>query len=84
MAFTVSRAIRWWAWDRPDRVALDYEGEAITYAELYAWAARVSAWLTEQGIKPGDRVSTIAANSLEYAVLIIGIMLAGGINVRIR
>lgn len=80
MAFTVSRAIRWWAWDRPDRVALDYEGEAITYGELYAWAARVSAWLTEQGIKPGDRVSTIAANSLEYAVLIIGIMLAGGIN----
>ncbi|MGE4430948.1 MAG: class I adenylate-forming enzyme family protein [Sphingobium sp.] len=80
MAFTVSRAIRWWAWDRPDRVALDYEGEPLTYAELNAWAARVGAWLVEQGVRPGDRVSTIAANSLDYAVLIVGIMYAGGIN----
>jgi fatty-acyl-CoA synthase len=80
MAFTVSRAFKWWSLDRPDRVALDYEGEAVTYAELYAWGARVAGWLAEQGVKPGDRVSTVAANSLDYAVLIIGIMLSGGIN----
>lgn len=80
MAFTVSRAFKWWSIDRPDRVALDYEGEEITYAQLYAWGTRVAAWLSEQGLKPGDRVSTVAANSLDYAVLIVGIMLAGGIN----
>jgi len=80
MAFTVSRALKWWSIDRPDRLALDYEGEPLSYAELYAWASRVAAWLAEQGVKPGDRVSTVAANSLDYAVLIVGIMLAGGIN----
>jgi fatty-acyl-CoA synthase len=80
MAFTVSRAFQWWSIDRPDRVALDYEGEPVTYRELYAWGARVAAWLAAQGVKPGDRVSTVAANSLDYAVLIVGIMLSGGIN----
>lgn len=80
MGFTVSRAIKWWSIDKPDRVALDYEGEPLTYAELYAWALRIAAWLREQGVLPGDRVSTVAANSLNYAVLIVGIVLAGGIN----
>jgi fatty-acyl-CoA synthase len=80
MAFTVSRAFQWWSIDRPDRVALDYEGEPVTYAQLYAWGARVAGWLAEQGLRPGDRVSTVAANSLDYAALIVGIMLAGGIN----
>lgn len=80
MAFTVSRAFTWWSIDRPDRVALDYEGEPLTYGELHAWGARVAAWLAGQGVKPGDRVSTVAANSLDYAVLIVGIMLSGGIN----
>ena len=80
MGFTVGRAIKWWSIDKPDRVALDYEGEPLSYAELYAWALRVAGWLGEQGVKPGDRVSTVAANSLDYAVLIVGIVLAGAIN----
>jgi fatty-acyl-CoA synthase len=80
MAFTVSRALKWWAWDKPDRVAIEYDGEPLTYAELYAWGLRVAAYLAEQGIGPGDRVSTVAENSLDYAVLIVGIMLAGAVN----
>lgn len=80
MAFTITRAIKWWAVDRPDRIALDYDGEQLTYAELDAWGARIGAWLTEQGVSPGDRVSTVAANSMEYALLIVGILMAGGIN----
>lgn len=80
MGFTVSRAIKWWSIDRPDRIALEYEGEPLSYAELYAWALRVAAALRSQGVKPGDRVSTVAANSLDYAVLIVGIVLAGAIH----
>ena len=80
MTFTVSRAIKWWAWDKPGRVALNYEGEVVTYAELYAWASRVAAWLARQGVTPGERVMMVAENSLEYAVLILGTTLAGGIS----
>jgi len=80
MSFTVSRAIKWWAWDKPDRIALNYEGEIITFAELYAWAARVAAWLARQGVAPGERVMMVGENCLEYAILIVGTTLAGGIS----
>ncbi len=80
MAFTVSRAITWWAWDKPDRVALNYEGEIVTYAELHAWAARVATWLGQQGVTPGERVMMVADNTLEYAVLIVGTTLAGAVS----
>ena len=80
MSFTVSRAIKWWAWDKPQRVALNYEGEVLTYAELYAWSSRVAAWLARQGVTPGDRVMMVGENSLEYAILIIGTTLAGGVS----
>ena len=80
MSFTVSRAIQWWAWDKPDRHALNYEGEVITFAELYAWGSRVAAWLARQGVAPGDRVMMVGENSLEYAMLIIGTTFAGAIS----
>src|ERR1700756_826800 len=76
--FTITRALKWWVWEHPQRLALDYDGEEITYAELYAWSSRIARSLMERGINPGDRVSTFGANSLEYAALIIGIMLARG------
>lgn len=80
MAFTITSAFNWWSRECPDRLALDYDGEQVTYAELHAWASRVGADLIARGIKPGDRVSIFATNSLEYAVLLLGIMLAGGIS----
>jgi fatty-acyl-CoA synthase len=80
MSFTVSRALKWWAWDKPDRVALNYEGEIVTYADLYAWALRVAGWLREEGVRPGNRVMMVGENSLEYAVLIVATMLAGAIS----
>lgn len=79
MAFTIERALKWWFRDKPDALAIHYDDETLTFAELEAWATRVCAWLEDRGIVPGDRVGMVAANSLEYAVLIVGTMLAGGI-----
>ncbi|NLR72987.1 long-chain fatty acid--CoA ligase [Novosphingobium sp. ERN07] len=79
MGFTVSRALKWWAWEKPDRVALNYEGEPVTYAGLYDWGRKVADWLRTEGVAPGDRVMMVAENSLEYAVLLVGTMLAGAI-----
>ncbi|WP_157220704.1 class I adenylate-forming enzyme family protein [Flavisphingomonas formosensis] len=80
MSFTLTNAIRWWVREHPTRVALDFDGEELSYAGLYEWAARVAAALIADGVKPGDRVSIVAANTLDYAVLIVAIMLAGGIH----
>jgi fatty-acyl-CoA synthase len=80
VAFTITSAFRWWVWEHPGRLALDYDGEEITYAALFDWAFRIAAHLREAGVRPGDRVSAYAANSVEYAVLLLGNMLCGGIS----
>jgi fatty-acyl-CoA synthase len=78
MAFTVTSAFKWWVREHPDRLAIDYDGEEVSYSQLHDWAARVALNLIANGLKPGDRVSGFAANSLDYAVLIVATMLAGG------
>ncbi|MBA2933743.1 acyl--CoA ligase [Sphingomonas sp. CGMCC 1.13654] len=80
MGFTVTSAFRWWVREHPNRVAVDFDGEELTYADLSAWSSRVAAALIADGIRPGDRVSICAANTLDYAVLIVAIMLSGGIH----
>src|ERR1700722_17994982 len=80
MGFTITSAFKWWARECPTRVALSFDGEEVTYAELHAWASRIAAHLIECGIRPGDRVGMVGVNCLEYAVLLLGTMLAGGIS----
>src|SRR5579859_1020048 len=80
VSFTVTSAFKWWVREHPERLALHYDGEETAYGELNAWASRVAAHLTASGMKIGDRVSIFGTNSLEYAVLMLGIMLAGGIS----
>lgn len=80
MGFTVTSAFLWWVREHPARIALDFDGEELSYADLHAWSSRVAAALVADGIGPGDRVAICAANTLDYAVLIVAIMLAGGIH----
>src|SRR6202041_3269466 len=80
VAFTVTNAFKWWVREHPDRLAISYDGEEISYSQLHAWAAGVAENLMANGIKPGDRVSAFGTNSLEYAVLIVATMLSGGIS----
>lgn len=80
MGFTITSAFKWWARECPTRVALSFDGEEVTYAELHAWASRIGAHLIECGVRPGDRVGMVGVNCLEYAVLLLGTMLAGGIS----
>ena len=56
-----------WLSDRarntPSRIAIDYEGRTITYAELAAGAAAFAAAFHEAGLRRGDRVATLTGNS---------------------
>jgi len=79
MAVTIERALKWWARDKPEALALHYDGETLTFGELHAWASRIAAFLGEQGVRPGDRVAMVANNALDYAVLIVGTVLSGAI-----
>ncbi|MGW0664068.1 AMP-binding protein [Streptodolium elevatio] len=43
--------------------------QSITLHELYERSGRVAHWLLEQGVRPGDRIGILAANSLEWVLL---------------
>jgi len=63
-----------WLADRarntPQRVAIDYDGRLVTYAELAVGADAFAAAFTESGLKRGDRVATLTGNSPEHVMVL--------------
>jgi long-chain acyl-CoA synthetase len=62
---------------RPDHPALLFEGESITYAQLWNQTRRIAGALQAQGVTPGDAVAIMYPNvpdfvRVYYAVLAIG------------
>ncbi len=53
---------------RGDSVAVNYENQEITYAQLYERAGRVAAALRADGVGPGDRVAYAGLNSATFMV----------------
>lgn len=87
MSQTLSSAIAWWSKVTPDVVAVHLEGDPLTYRGYDEWADRTAVRLIALGVNPGDRVAVLAANSLPYCALIMGILRAGAtvlpINLRL-
>ncbi|MBV8256753.1 MAG: long-chain fatty acid--CoA ligase [Actinobacteria bacterium] len=63
-----------WLFDRarttPARVAIDYDGRLVTYAELAAGAEAFAASFHAAGLRPGDRVATLTGNSPEHVMVL--------------
>ena len=68
----------------PGKTALVLHEARLTYGELNEDVSRCAQALLAAGLKPGDRVATICANSLEYVVIMFGIHRAGLIWVPIN
>ncbi len=70
-----------WIRDRgrltPERVAIDFDGRLLTYAELDRDSSRLAAELTERGLARGDRVAVLADNCPEYVTLFFACAKAG-------
>jgi acyl-CoA synthetase (AMP-forming)/AMP-acid ligase II len=60
LATLISRQARY----RPDALAVVFEDERLTYRQFWGRVARVGNMLRSLGIAPGDKVATVAANSL--------------------
>ncbi len=67
----------------PDKTAVIFEGQKLTYAELNARANSLAHKLRELGVKPDDFVAIIADKSIEIIEGIYGIIKAGGAYVPI-
>jgi amino acid adenylation domain-containing protein len=62
----------------PDAIAVVYESERLTCAELNARANRLAHHLRSLGVRPDDRVAICAERSLEMVIGLLAIHKAGG------
>jgi len=66
---------------RPQKAALLYEGDAVTYAALYGQANKLARALLAVGVRPGDRVALLGRNSPSWAAAYYASALCGAILV---
>ncbi len=79
MSMTVSSAVRWWARQKPDQVALIVGDDSTTYAELENWTSRVARSLAERGVREGDVIGVIGRNTLQWAVTAVAVVKLGAV-----
>ncbi|MGH6785510.1 MAG: fatty acid--CoA ligase [Novosphingobium sp.] len=75
--FSFDAFIRFWAEDRPDRLALEGDDIGYDYRGLEDVTARVAAGLIALGLAKGDRVAWLGKNSATYFTLFFGAARAG-------
>lgn len=68
----------------PDKEALIFQQQRLTYLELDNFANRLGNALSELGLQKLDRVAIYLDNSIEAVVSIFGILKAGGVFVLIN
>jgi len=69
---------------RPDHPALWFKGTIISYQELDRLSDAFAAGLVALGIRKGDRVAILLANSPQYVIAELGIWKAGAIAASIN
>lgn len=65
----------------PDRLALLFEDQSISYATFAQRARKVANALIELGVEPGTRIGYIGRNSADWFELLFGTSLAGAVFV---
>ncbi|HEY0082540.1 MAG TPA: amino acid adenylation domain-containing protein, partial [Pyrinomonadaceae bacterium] len=63
---------------QPEAVAVVYEDEQLTYAELNARAERLAQHLRSLGVGPESRVALLMERSVEMVAALLGVLKAGG------
>lgn len=69
------------ATEKPDRAAIKFMGNDLSYAQIHGLAAKVAGQLRAAGVEPGDRVAIILPNVPAFPVVFFGSLLAGAIVV---
>ena len=80
-----SMNIAWWVqrWSdlHPNKPAIIFEGESISYLQLNRRANRTACWLQSMGIEKGDRVAVLLSNCPEFLELYFACSRLGAIFV---
>ncbi|WP_387468456.1 AMP-binding protein, partial [Photorhabdus sp. RM323S] len=67
----------------PAAIAVVYEDQALSYAELNACANRLARRLIEQGVRPGGHVALLLERSVALVVAQLAVLKAGAVYVPI-
>ncbi|MBT2490926.1 acyl-CoA synthetase [Streptomyces sp. ISL-96] len=81
---TVDGIVRRSARRTPERTALRYSGRTWTYAGLDAAVSTAAAWLSAQGLRPGDRAASYGHNSDAYLIGFLACARAGLVHVPVN
>lgn len=65
----------------PDRTAIIFYGKEVTYGELDRMSDQFARFLTDQGLKKGDRIALFLTSCPQYHIAHYGINKMGGIIV---
>ncbi|NKF24027.1 long-chain-acyl-CoA synthetase [Solimonas marina] len=76
---SIGQRFAWLAAHQPDAVALRFESQRWTYAEMNAWANRVAHLLMARGVGRGDAVALLFENRPEALVYALAIVKIGAI-----
>jgi fatty-acyl-CoA synthase len=74
---TLGQWIRNSARRTPNRVAIDYLGREVTYAELDRRSDALAGELLARGVRRGDRIATLTGNSPEHVIVFFACAKAG-------
>jgi long-chain acyl-CoA synthetase len=80
VAECVERGVR----EYPDKAAILFEGETLSYGRLHADVARIAAGLQALGVRPGDRVALFLPNIPAFATAYFACQWLGAITVSIN
>lgn len=81
---TVGGIIRAQSCERPDAIAIEFEGRSVTFAELERRSNRVANALRGEGLTRQDRVAFVDRNCPEYFEVAFGIGKVNAINVGVN
>lgn len=65
----------------PDKIAVKFQDRQITFRQLYKRAMAIAAYLTEKGLKKGDRLGILMSNRLECVELDLATAFGGFVKV---
>jgi long-chain acyl-CoA synthetase len=78
---TVGQMLEFWANETPDKPALYFSDEVVTFAELDRMSNKYANVLSEFGVGPGDRVCIFCPNRLEFLYSYFGLIKVGAMMV---
>lgn len=76
---SITASVAWWARTEPQRLALVYAGQRLSYADLQQRVAHAAALLHARGIGAGDVVALLMKNSAAFLELSLAVAHVGAV-----